>query len=313
MGDEGKSTMTHRHFPFVARRRCALLVALLVLLVSSSRASAEAVGSLATLEGLVEIGRADVFAAADVGAEVEVGDALRTGRPGRARVVFRDDSVLNVGEQSHVVIDEQVFNPEEGSFNSVLRLLSGKVRTLVSEYYREPTARYEIQSDTSVSGVRGTEFIVSYDAERQVTEVVGVSGEVTVRSVLIPVGEPVVIRRAEITTVARGQYPSPARRLEDEEFRQYLEGLQFIGDGLAENTFADHPLASGTLVPPPDRAGPVTAAAPPASSGGPISILAGPGGTVPGEDQGAPDVGSLLGEPPVAVVPPTSGDVGIPF
>lgn len=296
------------------RKRHGLYLAAFLLLAVPVRGAGEGVGSVASLEPLVEIGRADTWTEATAGSSLEVGDAVKTGRPGRARIVFRDDSVMNIGEDSHVVIDEQLFDPAQGTAESVFNLLRGKVRTLVSDYYREPTTHFEVQTDTSVSGVRGTDFIVTYDPDRQVTEVVGVSGVVVVRSVLIPVGETVLIHSREITTIARGQYPTPARRLEDEEFRQYIEGLQFAGGGLPESTALDHPLLGGATVPPPDRAGPLSAAAPPASSAGPVSIIAGPTGAVPGDDRYAtPDVSSLVGEPPSAVVPPTSGDVGIPF
>jgi hypothetical protein len=305
--------MTRVNASLMARRR-VLYLAALVLLALPSRGAAEAVGTVATTEGLVEIGRAESWMEALAGVALEVGDAVRTGRPGKARIVFRDESVMNVGEDSQIVIDEQVFAPSEGTVDSVFRLLRGKVRTLVSEYYKEPTTRFEVQTDTSVSGVRGTDFIVVYDPDRRVTEVVGVSGEVAVQSVLIPVGETVYVRAREITTVARGQYPAPARRLEDEEFRQYIKGLQFIGAGLPESAALAHPVLGGAVVPPPDRAGSVTAGLPPGSTSAPLSILAGPAGAVPGDDRySTPDVSSLVGEPPAAVVPPTSGDVGIPF
>jgi hypothetical protein len=304
--------MKRVHASRVTRRLLALAALLLVAL--PSRATAEVVGSVATAEGLVEIGRADAWSDARTGSELETGDAVRTGRPGRARLVFRDESVMNVGEDSEVAIDENVFAPSEGTVDSVYRLLRGKVRTLVSEYYQAPTARFEVQTDTSVSGVRGTDFIVTYDADNKVTEVIGVSGEVAVQSVLIPVGETVYVRSREITTIARGQYPSPVRRLEDDEFRQYIKGLQFIGSGLPESAALDNPVLGGGAVPPPDRAAAVTASAAPGSTTATISIIGGPTGAVPGDDRNAtPDVSSLIGEPPQAVEPPTSGDVGIPF
>jgi hypothetical protein len=295
-------------------RRWLFALATLLLLALPSRGAAEAVGTLATTEGLVEIGRAETWSEAASGAALDVGDAVRTGRPGRARIVFRDESVMNLGEESQIVIDEQLFAPSEGTIDSIYRLVRGKVRTLVSEYYREPTARFEVQTDTSVSGVRGTDFIVSYDPDRKVTEIVGISGEVAVQSVLIPVGDTVFVHSHEITTVARGQYPSPVRRLEDDEFRQYMKGLQFVGSGLPESAALAQPVLGGAVVPPPDRAAPVTAAVAPGSASSPISIIAGPTGAVPGDDRNStPDVGELVGEPPAAVVPPTSGDVGIPF
>ena len=295
-------------------------VALSALLLSiwgtlPALARAEQIGSVVTMEGKVEIGRAGNWGAAQIGDPIELRDELRTGHPGKARIAFRDDSVINVADDSHLVIDEQVFNPAAGTFDTVMRLLSGKVRTLVSEYYAEPRAKFEVQTATSVSGVRGTEFVAVYDPDRKITQIVGVVDTVAVRSVLIPPGDVVYVTTQQITTVARGQYPTPPRHLEDSEFRQYLEGVEFIGGGQPESVLVNHPLVGGTQVPAPDRAGAVTASGPPGSGGSaPISIVASPTGGVPGDNRyETPDVGTLVAQPPATVEMPTTGDVGVPF
>jgi hypothetical protein len=280
------------------------------------RAWADAIGAIVTSEGKVEIGRGGTWGEARIGDPIELRDELRTGNPGRARLSFRDDSVLNVGDDSHLIIDEQVFDPSAGTWSTALRMLSGKVRTLVSEYYQEPRAKFEVQTPTSVSGVRGTEFVIAFDPDRQVTEVVGVSNTVAVRSVLIPPGDIVYVTTQQITTVAKGQYPTPPRKLDDAVFRQYLEGVEFIGGGQPESMLVNHPLVGGTLVPPPDRAESVTASLPPGSQSAapPISIIASPTSVVPGDNRyETPDVGTLVQQPPAVVEMPTTGDVGVPF
>jgi hypothetical protein len=305
------------HFSRQVHRRVALSALLLAALVAAPlRTRAEQIGSVVTMEGQVEIGRAGNWGTARIGDPVELKDEVRTGHPGKARIAFRDDSVINIADDSHLVLDEQVFNPAAGTFDTVMRLLSGKVRTLVSEYYQEPRAKFEVQTATSVSGVRGTEFVAVFDAERQVTQIVGVVDTVAVRSILIPPGDVVYVTTQQITTVARGQYPTPPRHLEDSEFRQYLEGVEFIGGGQPESFLVNHPMVGGTQVPAPDRAGAVTASLPPGSAGGapPISIVASPTGSVPGDNRyETPDVGTLVGQPPAVVEMPTTGDVGVPF
>jgi hypothetical protein len=227
--------------------------------------------------------------------------------------------VLNVGSHSQVVVDEQVFDPAAGNFSSVFRVLQGKVRTLVSEYYMEPRAKLQVVTPTSVSGVRGTEFIVLYDPDREVTEIIGITHEVSVESVLIPVGRAVVVRPRELSVVARGKYPTEPQLLEEEVFRQYLDGLEFIGAGQLESLVVSHPIIAGAIVPPPDRIDPVTekVGEPPAREPVTIGKIGGPAGSVPGDRAPAPipDVGSVIQQPPAAVEGPTTGggDVGIPF
>jgi len=185
---------------------------------------------------------------------VYLGETLRTGNPGRVRIVFQDDSVLNVGDSSEVVIDEQVFDPGAGTHRSSFSLLRGKLRALVSEYYSSPGAAYEIETPTAVAGVRGTEFVLSFDERLQRTEVVGVTGQVAVRNLQGRQADEVLITAREVTTVERGQRPSAPRRMEDERFRQHLDGLEFVGQGRPESLASNHPIVGGAGVPAADRA-----------------------------------------------------------
>jgi FecR protein len=273
-------------------RRSWLILALLSLLLA--RVSwAQEIGTIGQITGSVEIGRAGTWTAATVGAPLNLHDEVRTGEPGRLMVVFRDDSVLVVGDGSHVRIDEQIFDPTGGKFRSVMRLLQGKLRALVSEYYERPQATYLIETGTAAVGVRGTEFVITFDPVADVTDVVGVSGRAEVHSVIDLVKHGVFLTAREITTVARGRLPTPPQRLTDEMFRQYLEGLEFIGGGRAESLTSAQPLFANTVVPEADRAAVVIASSPAPGAAAP----AGPP-LLPSESvQHGTDASSLVGQP----------------
>ncbi len=276
--------MTHLRFS-------SLIVGLLAFAVSA--VAAQEVGTVASIEGSAEIGREGAWRAAALGGPVNLGDTVRTATPGRVRIVFQDDSVLNIGDSSELVIDQQVFDPNAGQMQSVIKLLRGKVRALVSEYYERTGASYEIETVTAVSGVRGTEFIVSYDAERGETEVIGINGRVEVNSVLDRARNSVFVTAGEITEVAEGQLPTRRPRLEDQRFRQYLEGLEFIGTGRPESLTANHPVLGGVSVPAPDRA--------------PATVV-----EVGERTGGNRDVSDLL-EQPREVIEAATGDLGVRF
>jgi hypothetical protein len=255
-------------------------------------ASAQEVGTVAAVDGAAEIQHDGGWTPSSVGDPVFSGDTLRTGTGGRMRVVFQDDSVLNVGEDSEIVVDEQVFRPS-GASTSLMQLLRGQVRALVGAYYERQGSTYEIETPTAVSGVRGTEFVVSYDPTVDVTKVIGVTGRVEVHSVLDRVTHGVYVTAGEITSVEQGKYPSPPPRLDEHMFRQYLEGLQFIGAGRSESLTVGHPVLGGTQVPAPDRA--------------PAPMV---GRTV--QDRGQHDASSLVEQPP-SVVKDLTGELGIRF
>jgi hypothetical protein len=246
-------------------RRLLLVVA--ALLLCAHAAWAQGIGTIVSMEGSVEIGRAGVWAAASAGASIELGDAIRTGSPGRVRVVFQDGSVLTVADATEFVIDEYEFEPNQGLFRSAILLLQGKLRALVSDYYQAPGAQYEIQTRNAIVGVRGTTFILTFDRSTEVAEVVGEYGSVQVHSVLDRVAHGVVVQARELTVVARGQFPTPPRRIDEARFQQYLQGFGLIGEGSESQLLAPPPLLVGALVPQEERA----AAAPAGSEAAPLT------------------------------------------
>ncbi len=224
---------------------------LVVMLLLVPAAWGAEVGTIAAVDGTAQVGRDGAWKDASTGMPVQRGDELRTGRPGHLRVVFQDDSVLTLAEDSRVLVDEQVFDPERGRIRSLMQLVRGRVDALVSEYYHGAGTVYEMRTKTAVAGVRGTDFIMRYDPIGDLTEVVGVSGRVQVQSLLARGGPAVFVTAGEMSSVVEGRAPTPPQRLEEKVFRQRLEGIEFIGTG---SVGIGHSLMSGASVPQPDRA-----------------------------------------------------------
>jgi hypothetical protein len=213
-------------------------------------AVAQDVGTVAAVEGSAEIKRSGTATAAVVGAGVRTGDELRT-VDGKMRVVFQDDSVIDLGERSALVVDEQVFNPSGGQASTLMNLVIGKARAAVSHYYGTAGTSFEVRTPTAVAGVRGTEFLISYDAERDVSEVVGIHGFVQVRNLTADVDEFIYVGAEETTHVQRDMAPTSPQRIEERMFRDEVQGLEllsFVGAG----TLAASSLSAA--VAPPEQA-----------------------------------------------------------
>lgn len=284
----------------------ATLTTFVAFLLALSVSGAEAVeaGHIVSMEGIVEIGRAGNFSPVHTGAVVQTGDTVRTGDPGRARILFIDDSVLNEGDGSTLVIDETVFNPNEGAATTMMHLLGGKVRVLVSEYYSGNRASYRIETATAVSGVRGTEFILEYDGKTGKSTVLGLGGAVAVNSTRDRKNHGVLIHADEITEVAKGRFPTPPRQIhrDDERYRGLMDGLDLPGGGIPESLLLDDPGYGGKAVPAPDGHD-STVAAKAADDGIPPTEL-------PPSDA-APTGGDALGQP--MPVLDTATDIDIHF
>ncbi len=289
-----------------SRRRthaAAAAVMVVALVALAGTGWAQDAGTIAALTGTVEIGRDGTWTAAAVGAAVRVGDTLRTGQPGRTQVVFRDDSVLNLADDTELVVNEQVFEPDQGVFRSLIHLARGKLKTLVGESYSQPKATYQIETLTAVAGVRGTEFVIVFDPVAEVTSVAGVTGTAEVHSVLDRVRHGVLVTSHDFTTVARGQLPTPAAPLDETIFRQYLDGLEFIGAKTDSLTVAQTVLSGGGVAP---------SEAPAAFEAPPANIVAAPMlGGVPFESHDA----NVIDQPPAVLqqIHENQGDLGVRF
>ena len=175
--------------------------------------------------------------------------------------------MLDIAADSEVVLDKQIFDPSAHQFHSLLRLVKGKIRAWVSDYYHEPRARYEVETPTAVSGVRGTEFVVLYDAAREFTDVVGIADQVEVTGKLAVMGSGVTVGPQFVTHVDKGRFPTAPQRLDEARFRQYIDGLDIVGTGRRDGLSVQHPVVAGHLVTPQDVPGTVSPSAAAAAGG----------------------------------------------
>ena len=271
-----------------------LRIALLLMAISGTALPAwsEEVGTVAAVEGNVRIGRAGTWTDATPGASIAVGDQLSTGQPGRMRVVFRDDSVLVLSENTNLVIDAQVFDPSASE--SVFSLLQGTLRSVVSHYYGTAGSSYEVHTATAVAGVRGTEFVMTYDPESGASEVVGIRGVVTVHSAVDPTGPGLLVTANQVTAVAPGALPSPAEPAAPELMRRLLRD-DFFGMSDRTSVIGASAVMAGASVPQPARA--------PAGTGGRALAFAPEGPSF------GVDASTALGNSPAAIISRGRGSI----
>lgn len=92
--------------------------------------------------------------------EVRFKDVIQTQDESRTKALFQDDSMLTVGENSRVEIDEYIYNPEKNVRQAVVKLMQGQVRALVNKVFKANGSRFEIHTPSAVAAARGTYFTV---------------------------------------------------------------------------------------------------------------------------------------------------------
>ena len=87
------------------------------------------------------------------------GDTVITEQGARVNLIMNDKSVLAIAPYSKLIIDETVYDPDTETRSSTLRLLFGRIRSIVAKIEGKPN--YWVQTPTAVAGVRGSDFGVA--------------------------------------------------------------------------------------------------------------------------------------------------------
>jgi len=147
------------------------------------------------------------------GAEIELGDTVTVGQDSDVKITLNDESLLLVGANSTLRIDEAKFEGLERKAFSA-RLVLGKVWAKVSKAVSGSEAKFEVTTDRAVAGVRGTVFRV--DATKLLSAASSSSpssaplpkkGVQSVTTVKVSVGRVAV--EAMVRNMAMGATPPP--------------------------------------------------------------------------------------------------------
>ncbi len=123
------------------------------------------IGTLEKVNGTATVVRQDQISPAKVGLEIKAKDTLRTGLDGSLGVKFHDDTLLSLGPESVLVIDEFVYAPNEGKLSLVFRMIKGTAVYLSGLIAKlAPDSVHFVTPSASV-GVRGTKFAVKVEEE----------------------------------------------------------------------------------------------------------------------------------------------------
>lgn len=142
------------------------IAVLAILICLTAEASEKTVGQFTSIQGRVDVTRPGSSAVpANLDWPLQVGDIIRTKSRSRASIRFIDDSVVRINQSTRMEITE--FEFQDTRKQSLLNLFRGKIQTTVSDQRGgdrnlSESNLFEVQTPTSVIGVRGTRFITYY-------------------------------------------------------------------------------------------------------------------------------------------------------
>ncbi len=136
--------------------------------------------------------------------EVLFRDVIETQNESRTKAFFEDDSILTVGENSKVEITEYIYKPDQNTRRTVVKLLQGQLRALVSKVFTGSGSKFEIHTPTAVAAARGTYFVVWFEDGVSGIANIGHSGRVAFTSG----GTEIIVDPGRFSTAVAGGVPT---------------------------------------------------------------------------------------------------------
>jgi hypothetical protein len=146
----------------------ALATIFFLLSISGEVTSADPFSTIAIVQkvsGMATVVRQGQTISAKIGLEIFQNDMLRTGPDGSIGVVFNDETLLSLGPESMLVIDEFVFAPRQGKFSIAIRMVKGTVAYLSGLISKLAPESAHFTTPTSSIGIRGTKFVARVEGK----------------------------------------------------------------------------------------------------------------------------------------------------
>jgi hypothetical protein len=143
-----------------------MLLGLSFLCLLASPAAAlppDAIGQIQTLKGAAYILRGNNTLPANVGGPVYRGDTIRTAKTGSLGIVLADDSSLSLGPESEIVLKDYLFNPKEGKFTFLTRMVKGTFAYLSGIIGKLSPDSIRLEIPDATIAVRGTRLLVKIE------------------------------------------------------------------------------------------------------------------------------------------------------
>ena len=232
--------------------------------------TSQTVGSITAIQKEVNVihpGKLDVEMVS-LGGSVLFKDFYETKREAKLKLLFDDDSILTLGENTRLQITENIYNPEEDQRSTVLNLVNGSVRALVGRIFGGAGSKFEIHTPTAAAAARGTYFIVWKDkGENTPTGVVniGKSGLVEVSNKDQSIPGAVNLQYNQFTMIEIGSPPTAAIQIDlglltsllirtqvrDQVAKEVPKGMEAPGSDVSTEVIDPSPTPTSGLVPLP--------------------------------------------------------------
>jgi len=146
----------------------SLILAVFITLCSTvvCFSAGDTIGSVTKTEGPAYVVRDGQQQVPEVGFKLKINDILNTGQEGAIGVIFNDETILSLGANSELAVNEYVFNPERSRFSFVVRMVRGTAAYMSGLIAKiSPDAVRFIMPSGSI-GARGTKMVIQVEDDK---------------------------------------------------------------------------------------------------------------------------------------------------
>lgn len=177
-----------------------------VLLILPTIVYADEVGTIVAIKGTVLIHRDTETRNALLKDKILLNDIIETREASRVKMLFSDDSILTLAENSKVSIKEYLYSEESKKGRSILNLIDGKMRSLVGK------TEFEVHTPTMIAAARGTYFITWTGIEEgiPVSGLAVIDGIVAINNIDPSIVGVVTLIKGTMSKTFKNNPPSPS-------------------------------------------------------------------------------------------------------
>lgn len=143
----------------------ALLLAMMTgwLAPAAAQEKAGIIGYVMTVNGDASVVSGTQTTVAAVGTPIPEGATLRTGPQGSIGITLRDNTLMSLGPNSELAMEDYLYAPAKNDLKLTARISRGTLNFVSGVISKLRPESVEIKTPTGTIGVRGTHFLVKVD------------------------------------------------------------------------------------------------------------------------------------------------------
>ena len=138
-------------------KKFAFLIIFLIGASSANASNSEFIGVIGAAIGEIKNQNNDKLVN---GSKIFYGDTIISEAKSNAQILFLDQTVLTLGEDTELTIDEFIYDPVSNDGSFVSNVKSGTVKFITGQISKKNPDNLEVKIPSGTLGARGTEFVV---------------------------------------------------------------------------------------------------------------------------------------------------------